>query len=54
LGHSDAELFKNCEVRVYRLILDFANDDALDPTEKNGDANGMKMRHGVLAERLSR
>ena len=22
LGHSDAELFKNCELRVYRLILD--------------------------------
>lgn len=26
LGYSDAQLFKNCELRVYRLILDVIND----------------------------
>lgn len=30
LGHSDAEIFQNCEVRVYRLLLNVVQNDAPD------------------------
>jgi len=36
LGHADADLFANCEVRVYRLVLNFCmgkNDDNIDDCE---------------------
>ncbi len=52
LGHSDAELFQNCEVRVYRLLLNVAKNNAHDAGVK---ASGKELDSGVniFAERIT-
>ena len=45
LGHSDAELFQNCELRVYRLVLDIIKGDNI-PSRSNTSTS-------VVAERIA-
>ncbi|KAL3804516.1 hypothetical protein HJC23_002555 [Cyclotella cryptica] len=52
LGHSDAELFQNCEVRVYRLLLNFVKNGAPDVgVEMSG--KGLQSGVNIFAERIT-
>jgi len=52
LGHSDAELFQNCEVRVYRLLLNVAKNDAPDVGSEKS-VNGLDSGANIFAEKIT-
>ena len=52
LGHADADLFENCEVRVYRLVLDFCVDG--DDDDHHGDRIGNVSFEDVVQNNNSR
>ncbi|KAL7483025.1 hypothetical protein ACHAW6_008671 [Cyclotella cf. meneghiniana] len=53
LGHSDAEIFQNCEVRVYRLLLNVVQNDAPDLGCSEKSVKVLDSGANIFAEKIT-